>query len=164
MDQASEKIVLIEHDGPSRESLQSALQSAGHFVASFATSREGLEFVHQTGADLLILDLAPGDSTAHEALAAIRGAAATESLRVLCIVSGGPTERAVALNLGADDAISHPLDSAEFLARASAQLRARRREVRLSEKTRIAEEGQQIAHTAFEALAEIGRASWRETV
>lgn len=153
MNPASEKVVLIEPDGSSRESLQAALQSAGHSVTSFATSREGLDFVHQSGADLLILDLAPGDSAAQETLAAIRGAASTESLRVLCLVSGGAAERAAALNLGADDVLSRPLDTPEFLARASALLRARRREVRLSEKTRIAEEGQQIAHTAFEALA-----------
>ncbi|MGH9757196.1 MAG: trypsin-like peptidase domain-containing protein [Candidatus Acidiferrales bacterium] len=153
MNIASEKVVLIEPGGSSRESLQEALQSAGHSVTSFATSREGLDFVHQSGADLLILDLAPGDSTALETLAAIRGAASTESLRVLCLVSGGAAERAAALNLGADDVLSRPLDTAEFLARASALLRARRREVHLNEKTRIAEEGQQIAHTAFEALA-----------
>ena len=145
--------MLIEPEGFSRESLQAALQSAGHSVKTFGTSREGLDYVHQSGADLLILDLGPGDSQAQEALAAIRGAASTESLRVLCLISGGAAERAAALNLGADDVLSRPLDSAEFLARASALLRARRREVRLSEKTRIAEEGQQIAHTAFEALA-----------
>ncbi|MGH9698139.1 MAG: trypsin-like peptidase domain-containing protein [Candidatus Acidiferrales bacterium] len=153
MNIASEKVVLIEPDGSSRESLQAALQSAGHSVTSFAASREGLDFVHQSGADLLILDWAPGDSTAQETLAAIRGAASTESLRVLCLVSGGAAERVAALNQGADDVLSRPLDTAEFLARASALLRARRREAHLSEKTRIAEEGQQIAHTAFEALA-----------
>ena len=153
MDRVSETIVLFELDDSSRERLQSTLKSAGHSVTAFATSREALDFVHQSGADLLILDLAAGDATARETLAAIRGAASTESLRVLCIVPGGPEDRAETLNLGADDAISRPFDPAEFLARASAQLRARRGEVRLREKTRIAEEGQQIARTAFEALA-----------
>src|SRR5580704_16165012 len=43
--------------------------------------------------------------------------------------------------------------SSELLARTRSQLRMRRAEKELLEKMHIAEEGQQIAHTAFEALA-----------
>jgi len=91
--------------------------------------------------------------TARELLATIRGASATEGLRVILLVGPSAEDRAAALDLLADDAVSRPWDSQELLARVRAQLRVRRAEQRLRDKMRIADEGQQIAHTAFEALA-----------
>ena len=65
----------------------------------------------------------------------------------------GADNRAVGLDLGADDAVSRPWDATELLARTRVQLRALRADKQLLEQMRIATEGQQIAHTAFDALA-----------
>src|SRR5271169_750934 len=148
-----ERIIILDADPHSREDLRSALQSAGYDVAVYATTREGLDAIHQTGADLLLLDSTMQDPSAGEVLATIRGAAKTAAIRVLLLVSAGSEQRATALDLGADDAISRPCDSRELLARVRARLRMQRAENQLREKMRIAEEGQQIAHTAFQALA-----------
>ena len=150
---APEKIIILDSDAHSREDLRATLQSAGYDVSVFATTREGLDAIHQTGADLLLLDAAMQDPGAAEVLATIRGSAKTAALRVLLLVAGGSEQRASALDLGANDAISRPFDSRELLARVRARLRVQRAENELREKMRIAEEGQQIAHTAFEALA-----------
>ena len=148
-----EKIIILDADPRSSEEMRAALQAAGYDVAVFATTREGLDAIHQTGADLLLLDASLQDPGAGELLATIRGSAKTESVRVLLLVAAGSEQRATALDLGADDAISRPCDSRELLARVRARLRMQRAENQLREKMRIAEEGQQIAHTAFEALA-----------
>jgi S1-C subfamily serine protease len=74
-------------------------------------------------------------------------------VRVLLLTGDEPGERARALDLGADDAVSRSTDPAELLARVRAQLRARRELEALQEKVRVAEQGQEIAHTAFQALA-----------
>ena len=148
-----EKIILADSDATSRETLASALESAGYETAAFATAREALDAIHEGGADLLILDSASKDSHTHEIVAALRGATATESIRMILLVGAGSEYRAAALDLGADDAISRPFSPAEVLARVRSQLRVRRAEKQLREKMRLAEEGQQIAHTAFEALA-----------
>ena len=150
---APEKIIILDSDAHSREDLRATLQSAGYDVSVFATTREGLDAIHQTGADLLLLDAAMQDPGAAEVLATIRGSAKTAAIRVLLLVAGGSEQRASALDLGANDAISRPFDSRELLARVRARLRVQRAENELREKMRIAEEGQQIAHTAFEALA-----------
>ena len=150
---ASEKIIILDADPHSREDLRATLQSAGYDVSVFATTREGLDAIHQTGADLLLLDAAMQEPGAAEVLATIRGSAKTAAIRVLLLVAGGSEQRASALDLGANDAISRPFDSRELLARVRARLRVQRAENELREKMRIAEEGQQIAHTAFEALA-----------
>jgi DNA-binding response OmpR family regulator len=148
-----EKIIILDADPHSSEDLRATLQSAGYDVSVFATTREGLDAIHQTGADLLLLDAAMQDPGAGEVLATIRGSATTAAMRVLLLVAGGSEQRASALDLGANDAISRPFDSRELLARLRARLRVQRAENELREKMRIAEEGQQIAHTAFEALA-----------
>ena len=150
---APEKIIILDADPHSREDLRATLQSAGYDVSVFATTREGLDAIHETGADLLLLDAALQEPGAGEVLATIRGSAKTAAIRVLVLVAGGSEQRASALDLGANDAISRPFDSRELLARVRARLRVQRAENELREKMRIAEEGQQIAHTAFEALA-----------
>ncbi len=153
MANAPERIIILDADPHSREELRAALQSAGYDVAVFATTREGLDAIHQAGADLLLLDSTMQEPSAGEVLATIRGASKTEAIRVLLLVAAGSEQRASALDLGADDAISRPCDSRELLARVRARLRMQRAENELRDKMRIAEEGQQIAHTAFEALA-----------
>jgi len=153
MDETRERITVVETESARREALQEALKSAGYDVTLFSSPQEGLEWLRNQGADLLLLDAAVGDPEARELLAAIRGSAITEGVRVILLTGAAPEERAAGLELGADDAISRPWNQGELLARVRAQFRARRAERDLREKTRIAEEGQQIAHTAFEALA-----------
>jgi DNA-binding response OmpR family regulator/S1-C subfamily serine protease len=156
MDNRREKIVVVEADEASRASLVSILESGGWEVSAFSTAREGLEALQHGGADLLLLDtdlLCAGTLAARETLATIRGSALTAAVRVIVLVCSGADNRAVGLDLGADDAISRPWDATELLARTRVQLRALRADKQLLEQTRIATEGQQIAHTAFDAVA-----------
>jgi DNA-binding response OmpR family regulator/S1-C subfamily serine protease len=149
-----ERVIIGDPNVESREVLRSALEAAAYDVAAFASEKEALEAALQNGADLVIFDAAPANrATARATVASVHGTAATEGARVILLVGEGGAERAAALDIGADEAVSRPLDMAELLARVRAQLRVRREGRELREKTRIAEQGQQIAHTAFEALA-----------
>lgn len=156
MNSSPEKIVIVEADPASREALLSAVRNAGYVASAFATAREALEAVRQAGADLLLLDADSPDAgglSAPEAIAAVRGSAATERVRVILLVGPDARARAAALDLGADDTVSRPWDAAELLARVRTQLRGQRADRLLLEKMEIAQEGQKIAHTAFDALA-----------
>jgi DNA-binding response OmpR family regulator/S1-C subfamily serine protease len=144
-----ERIVIVEAGADSRDLLRATIESAGYEVAAFATAQEGLDAARQPGTDVLVLD-AP---SAREMLAGIRGSAVTEGVRVILLTGPGAAERTSGLDLGADDAISLPWDAAELVARVRAQLRVRRADQQLLHKVHLAEEGQQIAHTAFDALA-----------
>jgi DNA-binding response OmpR family regulator/S1-C subfamily serine protease len=168
VDQSPETIAIVAENPAVRGALQASLESAGYAVAAFATPAEALDAIHHSHLDVLLLDTdvsgaassvpagaPPSDpvSSAHELVAAIHGSAATQGIRIILLVNASAEERGAALDLGADDALSRPWDSAELLARLRTQLRVRRAERELLEKVHIAEEGQQIAHTAFEALA-----------
>ncbi len=153
MNTVAEKIVVVQAESSGRGPLVSAVGAAGYEVSVFATSQEALQVIRERGADLLLLDGSATPSGAREVLAAIRGSAATERVRVILLVGPSAEARAAALDLGADDAISEPWAAAELLARVRTQLRARRADQVLIEKAQLAEEGQKIAHTAFDALA-----------
>src|ERR1700719_198869 len=156
MDNIREKIVIVEANEASRTSLVSIMESGGYEVSAFSTAHQGLDALQHVGAELLLLDTdfcCTGALSARELLATIRGAALTATVRVIVLVGSGSDNRAVGLDLGADDAVSRPWDAAELLARTRVQLRALRADKQLHEQMRIATEGQEIAHTAFDALA-----------
>ena len=156
MDNTREKIVIIEADEASRVSLIAILESGGYEVSAFSTPREGLDALRHIGADLLLLDVdlcAADMLNVQETLSTIRGSGLTATVRVIVLVCPGANNRAIGLDLGADDAVSRPWEAQELLARTRTQLRARRSDKQLSEQMRVAVEGQQIAYTAFDALA-----------
>src|SRR5580704_17408155 len=153
MNNAPEKIIVLESDPATRAEIQDALRGAGYDVELFATTREGLDAIHQQGAAIVILDDRLQEPGARETIATIRGNAATEAMRIVLFVGPSADERADALDMGANDAMSRPYSLREVLAHVRARLRVQRLENQLRDKMRIADEGQQIAHTAFEALA-----------
>jgi DNA-binding response OmpR family regulator/S1-C subfamily serine protease len=153
MDETRDRIIVLEQDEATRDQLGKLFLEAGYDVANFATGREALDELRSSPASLILLDAGSRDPAIPELVADSRAAAAKGRIRLVFLVGAAPADRAAALDLGADDAVSRPWDSAELLARVRAQIRARRNEQDLREKVRIAEEGQQIAHTAFEALA-----------
>ena len=148
-----EKIVLVETDAASRQALEAQLKSSGYEVFATESCSEGFEATSKAGADLVVLDAGAPGSCWSAAVVELKGAAATEAIRVLVLSSLGPAERARAFDLGADDVLPRPIEAVEFLARVRNQLRTKRAADALRERVRISEEGQQIAHTAFEALA-----------
>lgn len=148
-----EKILILDTQEESRPSLVELFRSAGYDAEALPPSAEGLDRARQSNAALLILYQCLPGVPCRETLAEWKGAAATQDVRVILVVAGGAAERALAFDLGADDVVSRPIDPQELLARVRAQLRAKRAADALRQKVAIAVEGQQIAHTAFQALA-----------
>jgi DNA-binding response OmpR family regulator/S1-C subfamily serine protease len=148
-----ETILIQEPDAQALQRLQELLQSAGYDVASAATQEEGFTIVQNGGVDLFLLSADLSDLQCCNALAEVKGLATTASTRVILLTHGEGVERARGLDLGADDVLSARWDAAELLARVRVQLRVKRAYDELREKTRLAEEGQEIAQTAFQALA-----------
>jgi DNA-binding response OmpR family regulator len=148
-----ESILVVDSNDAARQALSELLRSAGYNAAESASQAEGFEFVRNAGVDLLLLSADLADIQCCDALAEVKGNAATASTRVILITRGGGAERARGLDLGADDILSPPWEPAELLARVRVQLRERHAVDELREKTRIADQGREMAQTAFQALA-----------
>jgi DNA-binding response OmpR family regulator len=148
-----ESILIVEPDSASLRPLEELLRSAGYDVAVSQSQAEGFEFVCNVGVDLLLLSADVNDIQCCNALADVKGNTATAGTRVILMTHGAGAERARGLELGADEVLSFPWESAELLARVRVQLREKRTFDEMREKTRIADEGREVAQTAFQALA-----------
>ncbi len=148
-----EKIAVIAAEEGARQRLVELLQSAGYEANGTVSSAEGFEAVRNVAADLLVLDADVSDLNCCQVLTELKGSSVTAEIRAILLTGGGAAERTRGLDLGADDVLTRPWEPGEFLARVRVQLRAKRAAGDLREKMRLAEEGQEIAHTAFQALA-----------
>lgn len=148
-----ERILIVDEDPAARTQVEAELRSAGYEVRSAESQDEGFQAVQGGDVDVFLLSANLADVLCCNSLAEIKGLAATSNTRVILLVRGGAAERARALDLGADDVLTVPVEPAEMLARVRLQLRTKRVSDELQRKSRIAEEGQEIVQTAFQALA-----------
>ena len=148
-----QSILIVDPDPSALRLLEELVRSAGYQVATSSSQAEGFKFVQEASVDLLLLSADLADIQCCDALAEIKGNAATAGTRVILITRGGGAERARGLDLGADEVLTSPWEAAELLARARVQLRGKQAFDELREKTRIADEGREMAQTAFQALA-----------
>jgi DNA-binding response OmpR family regulator/S1-C subfamily serine protease len=146
-------ILIVEPDETLRGQLQDVLGSAGYEVSSAPTQDEGFRVVQTGVVDVFLLSADLADVLCCSSLAEIKGLGSTANTRVILFAKGGGAIRARALDLGADDVMTPPWEPAEILARVRVQLRDKHALEELQLKSRIAEEGQEIAHTAFQAIA-----------
>jgi len=148
-----QSILIVDPDSASRRALEELVRSAGYDVAVSSSQAEGFKFVQDASIDLLLLSADLADIQCCDALAEVKGNAATAGTRVILLTQGEGAERARGLDLGADEVLTSPWDPAEVLARVRVQLREKHAFDELLEKTRIADEGREMAQTAFQALA-----------
>ncbi|MGB8474720.1 MAG: trypsin-like peptidase domain-containing protein [Candidatus Acidiferrum sp.] len=148
-----ENLLIVEPDDARCQLLQEVLRSAGYEVSSAPSQEAGFRIVQSGAVDVFLLSADLADVLCCNSLAEIKGLGSTSNTRVILFASGGAAERARALDLGADDVLTAPWESAELLARVRVQLREKHALEELQQKSRLAEEGQEIAHTAFQAIA-----------
>ena len=146
-------ILIVDPDSASRSRIEELVRSAGYEVATSSSQAEGFKFVKDASIDLLILSADLADVQCCDALTEVKGNAATAGTRVILLTRGGGAERARGLDLGADEVLTSTWEAAELLARMRVQLREKHAIDELREKTRIADEGREVAQTAFQALA-----------
>lgn len=148
-----ENILIVEPDDALRQQLEDVLRSGGYEVSSATSQEDGFRLVQGGSVDVFLLAADLADVLCCSSLTEIKGLGSTANTRVILFAHGGGALRARALDLGADDAITPPWEPAELLARVRVQLRDKHALEELQLKSRIAEEGQEIAHTAFQAIA-----------
>jgi DNA-binding response OmpR family regulator len=148
-----ENILIVEPDDALRQQLEDVLRSAGYEVSSATSQEDGFQLVQGGSVDVFLLAADLADVLCCSSLTEIKCLGSTANTRVILFAHGGGAMRARALDLGADDVITPPWEPAELLARVRVQLRDKHALEELQLKSRIAEEGQEIAHNAFQAIA-----------
>lgn len=117
-------ILLVDDDVPTRGRIARELTELGHDVREADTAVGALKAVSQKRPDLMVLDWVLPDLAGIELLGDVRHNDDLKYLRVLMTSARHePDDVVAALELGADDFISKPFSSPEFIARIDACLR-----------------------------------------
>lgn len=153
MSSKRESILIVDPDSATLHVLEELVRSAGYPVTVSRSQAEGFQRVRDVGVDLLLLSADLSDIQCCDALAEVKGNNATSGTRVVLLTHGTGAARARGLELGADEVLSFPWEPVELLARIRVQLRQKRDLDEMRDKTRIADEGLEMAQTAFQALA-----------
>ena len=116
------QIIIADDETSITSNLAPFLERAGFRVAVAANGQEALEKVKQVTPDLIVLDVLMPIVDGREVLRQLRRGG--NNLPVILLTQvGGTTERAIALEEGADDYLNKPFDPYELLARIKAILR-----------------------------------------
>lgn len=121
----SEHILLVEDDRGLRELLQEELEAEGYRVSACADAETGLQLLRSQTPDLLVSDLRLPGADGLSLLPALRQCSTPPA--VLIITAFGSVQQAVkALQAGADDFLTKPLEMDHFLLTVSRLLENRR--------------------------------------
>ena len=153
LDEKREVIVIVEPDAAQSATLVELLNSSGYDAKVAGSQAEGFRLVQGGAVDLFLLRADLMDLQCCNSLVEIKNGVATAHTKVLLLLSGGGPERARGLDLGADDALSLPLDSTELLARVRGLLRLKHATEALERRMQIADQGREMAQTALQAVA-----------
>jgi DNA-binding response OmpR family regulator/S1-C subfamily serine protease len=148
-----ELIVIVEPDASQATALAELLNSSGYQASVAGSQAEGFRLVQSSPVDLFLLRADLMDLQCCNALAEIKGSAATVHTKVLLLLNGGAAERARGLDLSADDVMTVPWDTTELLARVRGLLRAKHAAEALERQAQIADQGREMAQTALQAVA-----------
>jgi DNA-binding response OmpR family regulator/S1-C subfamily serine protease len=150
---SSDHILIADPEVTLREQLRTLLASAGYDVSLALSIDESLRLARRGGVDVCLLASDQADSQWSVQPSDIQALKVRSGIRLILLLHGSVVDRARALDMGVDDVVSAPWDFAELLARVRAQLRTKCEVDALERKMRIADEGREVAQTAFQALA-----------
>ena len=106
--------------------LDAILSPRGYRVLTAASGEEALAVLPTSGADLVLLDILMPGIEGYEVCRRIRRTPGLEFLPVVMITASGDQEKVRAIEAGADDFVSKPLNQGELLARVASLARVKR--------------------------------------
>lgn len=122
--QSGRRVLIVDDEPVNAEMLARRLRNEGYDIALAASAREAQSEIEKSPFDLLLLDLAMPDASGLDFLASLRANPKTETIPVIMVSALDDTQSMVkALDLGANDYVSKPINLAILLARMETQLR-----------------------------------------
>ncbi len=119
--------VLVVDDQPQNiRLLEAILTPRGYVVRAAASGSEALEAVAGSDIDLVLLDIVMPGMDGYEVCRRIREQADTAYLPVVMVTASGDEQKVKALEAGADDFLSKPINRSELLARVASLARIKR--------------------------------------
>jgi adenylate cyclase len=119
--------VLVVDDQPANiRLLEAILAPRGYDVRTAASGKEALTAIDGDDLDLVLLDIVMPGMDGYEVCREIRERPATAYLPVVMVTASGEEEKVKALEAGADDFLTKPINKNELLARVASLARIKR--------------------------------------
>ena len=116
------RVLLVEDDLTTQQSIQMMLESAGMVVDATDLGEDGLEIGKLYDYDIIILDIMLPDMDGFEVLRRLRDSRVETPVLILSGLSGAEN-KVKGLGTGADDYLTKPFDKKELIARVQAIVR-----------------------------------------
>jgi len=127
MDQPPSARVLVVDDQPANvRLLEAMLVTRGYDVMTASSGEEALALIAQSEPDLVLLDIVMPGMDGYEVCRMIRERIETAYLPVVMVTASGDEQKVKALEVGADDFLTKPINKSELLARVASLARIKR--------------------------------------
>src|SRR5213076_1705515 len=128
------RLLIVDDNEMNRDMLARRLARKGYEIALAENARQLLQRVEQEGGDLVLLDIEMPEVSGLDALKTLREAYSAIELPIIMVTAKNQSEDIVkALDLGANDYLTKPIDFPVALARIGTQLSHKRAQEALRE-------------------------------
>jgi diguanylate cyclase (GGDEF)-like protein/PAS domain S-box-containing protein len=128
------RLLIVDDNELNRDMLARRLERKGYVVGQAESAIQLLQRIKQNGADLVLLDIEMPDISGLEALKTLRGVYSSIELPIIMVTAKNQSEDIVkALDQGANDYLTKPVDFPVALARIASQLAHKRAQEALRE-------------------------------
>ena len=134
MTEQPHSLLVVDDDGMVREMLRQGLERHGYLVTTAEDGKGGLGEIERVTPDLLLLDIEMPGLDGMEVLRSVRERFTSAELPVIMVTARAESDSVVAaLEAGANDYVTKPVDFRVVLARIGAHLQRKRAEAALRE-------------------------------
>lgn len=120
------RVLIVDDDGDNRELLEVIFSAEGYVILSAASGEEALALAAREAPDLILLDIMMPHMDGYQTAAKLKGELLTRHIPILMLSALDDRHtRALALNAGAEDVMSKPLDRGALCARVRDLVRPR---------------------------------------
>jgi len=144
------RILLLNLGTESTQAVGHALSGQGYDIA--AEHSLTIDQILACSPELLITEASPSNLSCGGLISQIKARPDLRTLKIVMIVHGDAIERAVGLDLGADDVVSSPFEALEFAAKIRTQIRQKQPELKCEAELKDALERERLAESAAENL------------